>query len=301
MKKLNGDVGRLNNEIELLRSEKSSLAVAHQCQITQLKDSFMERLRESDDWPLKLQQELTRERDKHRHELNALETNLRDNFRIVSILIQLVSYREFFEKNKCTFFKEKEIQQQRYDEMLVKCEQLSREVAGSSRHRIDELERDKAAALSELDTLRDEKASTERRLRQELDMLREVTKQLHERLEKYVDEGGDEMVGSRKLRDEVRAKEAALADAESRVKNGDAQLDRMRDEVRVLQETVHNECMERQELLEKLEEAREELLALKKNACNIHKKYTFFHLDTHTQKEKTCFSTHSFTVRMKND
>ena len=38
--------------------------------------------------------------------------------------------------------------------------------------------------------------------------------------------------------------------------------------MKVLQETVHNECMERQELLEKLEETRDELLILKKNACN---------------------------------
>lgn len=35
----------------------------------------------------------------------------------------------------------------------------------------------------------------------------------------------------------------------------------------MLQETVHNECLERQELHEKLEEARDELLELKKNAC----------------------------------
>ena len=34
-----------------------------------------------------------------------------------------------------------------------------------------------------------------------------------------------------------------------------------------MQETVHNECLERHELHEKLEEARDELLELKKNAC----------------------------------
>ena len=38
--------------------------------------------------------------------------------------------------------------------------------------------------------------------------------------------------------------------------------------IRLLQETVHHECLERDELLEKLEETRNELLELKKNACN---------------------------------
>ena len=40
--------------------------------------------------------------------------------------------------------------------------------------------------------------------------------------------------------------------------------------LRILQETVHDECLERQELHEKLNEARDELLELKKNACKFY-------------------------------
>lgn len=53
----------------------------------------------------------------------------------------------------------------------------------------------------------------------------------------------------------------------------------------MLQETVHHECLERDELLEKLEETRNELLELKKNACLYF--YTFFLVNLFTKK--ICF------------
>ena len=49
--------------------------------------------------------------------------------------------------------------------------------------------------------------------------------------------------------------------------------------MKILQETVHNECLERQELHEKLEETRDELLKLKKNACNFFHRCHFYIFD----------------------
>lgn len=53
------------------------------------------------------------------------------------------------------------------------------------------------------------------------------------------------------------------------------QLDEANNQIQVLQETVHHECVERQELHDKLEITREELLLFKKNSCNFYLKNRF--------------------------
>ncbi len=75
-------LGRLNNKFVLILFRKS-LTLAHQCQITQLKDTFKEKLRNVEDWPEKLNAELQKEREKHNHEIKKLEADLNTNFRMV--------------------------------------------------------------------------------------------------------------------------------------------------------------------------------------------------------------------------
>lgn len=62
------------------------MTLAHQCQITQLKDSFKEKLKNNDGWLDKLSYELNKEREKHQQEMQKLESTLKENFRIVTIL-----------------------------------------------------------------------------------------------------------------------------------------------------------------------------------------------------------------------
>ena len=59
------------------------MTLAHQCQITQLKDSFKEKLRNAELSPEKLAEELNKEREKYRQEMRTLETNLNQNFKMV--------------------------------------------------------------------------------------------------------------------------------------------------------------------------------------------------------------------------
>lgn len=59
------------------------MILAHQCQITQLKDSFKEKLRNAELSPEKLAEELNKEREKHREEMRQLEADLKQNHRMV--------------------------------------------------------------------------------------------------------------------------------------------------------------------------------------------------------------------------
>jgi hypothetical protein len=59
------------------------MTLAHQCQITQLKDNFKEKLKSNEDWPKRVEEELNKERAKHLNEIETLETRLKENFQIV--------------------------------------------------------------------------------------------------------------------------------------------------------------------------------------------------------------------------
>jgi hypothetical protein len=145
-----------------MKNERASMTLAHQCQITQLKDSFKEKLRLNDDWPDKLATELKRQQEKHIQEIQHLEKTLKENFEI-----------EF------------DIQKQKYNEMYAKYQDISKEFEGNSRSRISDLESEKQKLASELRNLHEDKLTTEKKLRQDMDSLRNITKELHERLGRY--------------------------------------------------------------------------------------------------------------------
>ena len=62
---------------------RNSIILAHQCQITQLKDSFREKLRSAELSPEKLAEEVNKEREKHQENLRKLESELTQNFKMV--------------------------------------------------------------------------------------------------------------------------------------------------------------------------------------------------------------------------
>lgn len=151
--------------------------------------------------------------------------------------------------------------------MYAKYQQISKDFEGNSKTRINDLEFEIQKFKTELKHLHEDKTRTETKLKDELNSLREITKELHGRLEKYTDD--DDMENKENLQKELNKKSGNIRELETRVKELESQLEMAKEETKLLQETVHNECLERHELHEKLEEARDELLELKKNACKL--------------------------------
>ena len=68
----------------LLSDFRKAITLAHQCQITQLKENFKEKLKLSENLPDKFASDLEKEREKHQKQLQQLESSLKENFKIVS-------------------------------------------------------------------------------------------------------------------------------------------------------------------------------------------------------------------------
>jgi ribosomal 50S subunit-associated protein YjgA (DUF615 family) len=83
---------------------------------------------------------------------------------------------------KLSIKKDFDIQQQKYNEMYLKYQEISKNFEGNSKSRINELETDKKKLTNELKNLHEEKLGVEKRLKQDLENLRNITKELHERL-----------------------------------------------------------------------------------------------------------------------
>lgn len=149
--------------------------------------------------------------------------------------------------------------------MYAKYQQISKEFEGNSKSRINDLEYENQQLATELKHLHADKLQSEKKLKDDLDSLRTITKELHQRLEKYTDD--DDMDNVDVLKKELANKTSQITAIENRVRELENLLKSSSEEAKLLQETVHNECLERHELHEKLEEARDELLELKKNAC----------------------------------
>jgi len=98
------------NQFNLFRN---AITLAHQCQITQLKDNFKEKYRLNEEWPEKLANELNKEREKSKQELLRQEAKLQENFKMVCLffcdytinvpifgMTQNLKYKIRFLKNK---------------------------------------------------------------------------------------------------------------------------------------------------------------------------------------------------------
>ena len=63
------------------------MTLAHQCQITQLKDTYKEKLRNAELSPEKLTEELNKEREKFRLEMQKKESEMNQNFKMVDLYL----------------------------------------------------------------------------------------------------------------------------------------------------------------------------------------------------------------------
>lgn len=163
-------------------------------------------MRASDDWPNRLATELRKEREKHADELQQLENELRQNFKM-----------------------ELEIHQQKYNEMYMKYQQLNKESEHSSKSIINKLETENLKLINELKNMHEEKLKNEKKLKQEAEMLRNLTKELHERLEKYSDESSG--FNSPKLQQILLEKDNRIEELENMLKQYESQLESSKEEV----------------------------------------------------------------------
>lgn len=81
---MSSQIKAYQSHVSELESERNAMIIAHQCQISQLKESFKERMKSNDAWPDKLAFELNKEREKHNEIVKTIEKELKENFKMVT-------------------------------------------------------------------------------------------------------------------------------------------------------------------------------------------------------------------------
>nr|XP_054768914.1 myosin-6-like [Lytechinus pictus] len=221
-----------------LRDERESMVASHQHRIGQLKQSFAQRIQEADGWPERLNESLSKEREKHAEEMASLEEKLQKSFQV-----------------------DLEIQKQRNDELILKYKQ---ELSSAGNKMKNNIQRERDSLKARLDSLERELSDSkrlsndqEKGLREEIDSLQRITTELRKQLA----EGDSRNTGEvQAMRAELQEAEQDLASAQRDTLELQKKLDQSKEEVAFLQETVHRECEERLELTEALSKAREQLL-----------------------------------------
>ncbi|XP_067947290.1 cingulin-like protein 1 [Watersipora subatra] len=232
---------RVLADLEAYKVERQQMITAHQNRIEDLRESFKRKVAEADKWPKKMEETLEKERNKHRAELSALESGMKENFVM-----------------------EMEIEKQKHQKLV---DSLSND-SKSEIARLKSQLRSQAANQSELEALKRQvetaKADalgTEARLRSEIENLKSIIANLEHRLGK-LDPGDKEYMLS--LKSQLSDKERSLEDSSDKIRSQEAEIVSFKEQLRVLQDTVSRECEERMELIDALGEAREQLLILKK-------------------------------------
>ncbi|CAF0895169.1 unnamed protein product [Rotaria sp. Silwood1] len=241
LKTIRSELERLHNENIELTKQRETLHITHDIQMKKIHDTYSIKLREAEQWPDRLQTELNREREQHRIQIHELEQRLKENF-----LTELN-----IEKQKYTGLLRKYEHDSGYSTEQLRHELLSTEkVTIEQRHyytkQIEQLEKDKID------------------LKKELDALRDVLKELHEQMNNQESMNNDR-IHNLKLKEDLLAKETSLFQAQSTINELQQCLEQTREEMITLQETVHKECTEREQLKDALIDARQQLLAMKKN------------------------------------
>ncbi|XP_041377933.1 myosin-11-like [Gigantopelta aegis] len=236
---------RARADLEALKNERELMISAHHNRIEELRESFKNRMAETDHWPQKLADALQKERNKHTEEISVLEKKLKQDF--VSGL---------------------QVEKEKYDQLMVKYQDQLKNKDSEAKI---QLEKQMAALKSshkvEISGLRKQMADCKARaadddrdLRKEIASLKKIIADLENRIG-YLNEGSvDE---TNKLKRELQQAKEELVEVRNRLSSTQGQLQQTKEEVLFLQETVQKECEERFELTEALSDARKELLQLK--------------------------------------
>ncbi|CAF3575245.1 unnamed protein product [Rotaria socialis] len=233
---------RLHDDNTELRKQRETLEITHDIQIKKLHDSYSIKLHDAEKWPDHLQTELNREREQHRIQMHELEQRLTESF-LTELNIEKQKYMGLLRK----YEHDSDHSTEQLRQELLSTEKVTIEQRSYYTKQIERLEKDKHD------------------LKNELDKLRNVLKELHEQINKQESMNSDR-VDHLKLKEDLLTKETSLFQAQSTINELQKCLEQIREEMLILQETVHKECTEREQLKDALIDARQQLLATKKNS-----------------------------------
>ncbi|XP_070560463.1 uncharacterized protein [Ptychodera flava] len=239
---------RTQQEVEGLKAERELMVTSHQNRIEQLRESFKQKLAESEKWPSKLHESIQKERDKCSTQKQELERKLKESF-TMELDIEKQKHQQLLDKYKSD-----------YESQLTQLRTEIRTQNSKHRSEISILEK-------QITEAKQHGNSNEASLRQEIQSLKNIIAGLEERLVSAGNQS-DDLVTS--LRDELREAEQDLSNVKQETKELEEKLESSREEITFLQETVRRECEERYELTEALSEAREQLLTLQRPAVGYN-------------------------------
>ncbi|CAF3746890.1 unnamed protein product [Adineta steineri] len=235
------ELQRLHNENVELTKQQETLHITQDIQIKKLHDNYSNKLREAEQWPDRLQLELKREREQHRTQMNEFERRLKENF-VTELNIEKQKYDGLLRK----YEHERGSSNEQLRHELISTEKVTMEHRRYYTKQIEQLEKEKD------------------NLQKELAKLRDLVKELHEQIKKQESMDKDH-VNNLKLKEDLLNKETNLFQAQSTINELKKDIKQAQEEMMTLQETVHRECTEREQLKDALIAARQQLLTLKKN------------------------------------
>uniref|UniRef100_A0A4W3GCT0 Leucine, glutamate and lysine rich 1 n=2 Tax=Callorhinchus milii TaxID=7868 RepID=A0A4W3GCT0_CALMI len=229
-------------ELTALMQERELMVISHQNRIEQLRENFRQKLGGEDNWREKVEEELTKERERHCKEQQELVLRMKEEARL-DLDIDRQKHQELVSKYK----KENKELQAKVPGLIdaatkglqLELNSLEKELK-DAQSRLMERDRSKEDQICSLGKL---VSDLETRLRQEQDKMDSITQD---------------------LRKEVQQKSSELRDTQQELQQLTRELSQAQAEMTFLQETVRRECEERFELTEALGQAREQLLELKK-------------------------------------
>ncbi|CAD5110747.1 DgyrCDS117 [Dimorphilus gyrociliatus] len=229
------------NDNEALKQEREVLITAHHNRMEELRESYRKKIAEAEKSPKQLEKLLETEKSRHAISLSKLENELKEQYDL-QLQIQRQKHDKLLESYK------NENRQQEY--LILKNAQ------GKFEDEINHLHKKLAEAKAK-------NCENEAGFRREIEQLKAIIRTLESK-QNQANASNDKVLRDFKEKNEKLEREIKMISED--LENKTNQLSKSRTEIQFLQETVRKECEERFELTEALNEAKEELLKLKRPA-----------------------------------
>ncbi|GAB1604507.1 leucine-, glutamate- and lysine-rich protein 1-like [Argonauta hians] len=232
---------KLRSEIESLKKERNMTTTAHQVQISELKTSFRTKLQDIENFPLKLETALQKERHRNIVKIEKLKEELTQNFNLTL-----------------------EIEKNKYQNLLDKYQEDKLNIEDVAKKQKELAVKSYIDAINDLEEIllntRNASKENEIALKNEINDLKKIIMELEQRLATSNEREG---TGTSKLSAELSGKQQEFLELGDKLKLCEQQLAEAESRIEELQKTVHLECKERFELSQSLTDARTQLLQLK--------------------------------------
>lgn len=235
-------LNQVKADIEALKSEREMMIGAHQNRIEELRESFKQKMAEVENWPTKLQGAVAAEKTRHLHEIKSLEEKLKHNFVL-----------------------ELQIEKDKYNKLLSQFHKQEQDKENNRYHELEAIEHKFKLQLeqtqSQLSDCSNRAKEREADLSAEIGSLKKIIRDLQDRLARL---DGEDTGKVYDLQKKLASCQKEWNDALTSVNDLEDKLRESSQQNQFLQNIVQKECEERFELTEALNEARKELLQLKK-------------------------------------